>query len=353
MEPITLATIAKKFSDEESAWEFMEQVRWAGHPVCPHCGSEDVKFYPPKAQRVTRTGKLTYRRVWGCRECKRQFSAIVGTIFEGSKVPLGKWLMALHLFCSGKNGASAHEIHRDLGVTYKTAWYLIHRIRESMAAAPAGSPLKGLVVVDETYIGGKPANRHADKRSSLRRQGVTDKTPVLSIVHPESGEVRSTVLPDTTLPSVQGAIKDNVDLPSTTLHTDEAPHYTGIGRQMAGHGTVLHKAGQYVNDGVTTNKAENFFSQLKRSLDGTYHCVSVEHLERYTGEFDFRAGTRRLSDGERTAKAIQRSDGRYLSYADLIARGPVAQGTRRRPPGRPGPRLAGPSALPRGSTGTD
>jgi len=342
--PVTLGKVASFFSDEAAAWEYFESLRWPdGHAICAHCGSQDVTYLKPRTDaRKTRTGAPTHRRVWRCRECKRQFSAIVGTIFEGSKIPLGKWLMAIYLFCSAKNGVSAHELHRDLGITYKSAWYMTQRIREAMAHTPHGKLLFGDVVVDEAYIGGKPANRHARDRKNDTGYGRgrgTDKAAVVSIVDAETGEVRSTVVPDVTGATMMRVLGEHTDRPLTTIHTDALTTYKQAAVVMAGHHFVDHSAGQYVSDkSLGTNKAENFFSQLKRSLDGTHHHVSPEHLQRYVREFDYRASTRKVDDGTRAADVVSRSYGRTLSYAALIADGPVARGTRPRPPGRPGPR---------------
>jgi len=354
-EPLTLGKVAGSFADEAAAWEFFESLRWPqGQVSCAHCGSQDVLYLKPRSEvRKTRTGATTHRRVWRCRECKRQFSAIVGTIFEGSKIPIGKWMMAVYLFCSAKNGVSAHELHRDLGITYKSAWYMTQRIREAMAHSPAGSLLGPTVVIDEAYIGGKPANRHAKDRKNDTGYGHgrgTDNAAVVSMVDAETGEVRSTVVSDVTGATMMRLLAENTDRPMTTIHTDAFSTYKQAATQMAGHYFVDHSVGEYVNEkSLGTNKAENFFSQFKRSLDGTHHNVSREHLQRYAREFDYRATTRKVDDGTRMADVVSRSYGQRLSYADLIADGPVARGTRRRPPGRRGPRQSGPSSLPQTS----
>jgi transposase-like protein len=357
MEPVTLGKVAGVFADEGAAWEFFETLRWPdGKAICAHCGSQDVLYLKPRnGGRTTRTGAITQRRVWRCRECKRQFSAIVGTIFEGSKIPLGKWMMAVYLFCSAKNGVSAHELHRDLGITYKSAWYMTQRIREAMAHSPAGSLLGTTVVIDEAYIGGKPANRHAKDRKNDTGYGRgrgSDKAAVVSMVDADTGEVRSAVVADVTGGTMMRLLADNTDRAMTTIHTDAFQTYKQAAIHMAGHHSVDHSAGEYVSEkSLGTNKAENFFSQLKRSLDGTHHNVSREHLQRYVREFDYRATTRKVTDGMRMADVVGRSYGQTLSYAELIADGPVARGTRRRPPGRRGPRQSKPSSLPQTSRG--
>ena len=171
MEPLNIATLAKHFTDEASAWELVEKMRWPDGPVCPHCDAKDHAYL-----LANKAG--SYRRTWKCAECRRKFSVLVGTIFEATKIPLSKWLMAMYLMAASKNGVAAYELHRTLGVTHKTAWFLVHRIREGMKVAPFAAMLRGTVVADETWIGGRPANRHADRRVGSK-QGLTDKAPVL------------------------------------------------------------------------------------------------------------------------------------------------------------------------------
>jgi transposase-like protein len=313
---INLATLAAHFSDEGKAYELLESIRWPNGPVCPHCGAVDEATYlaPQGEGRKTRTGAVSKRRVWKCRACKKQFSVTVGTVFEGSKIPLPKWLLAVHLLCSAKNGVSAHELHRTLGVTYKTAWFMAHRIRYAMTQSPLREKLAGTVTADETWIGGKPHNMHISKR--YRQDRPDNKTPVLTLVHRETGEARSRVIADVRGPTLRTAIEAQVDLPNTVLHTDNAMAYTKIGWKAREHHSVNHTLGEYVRGDVTTNHAENFFSQLKRSIDGTHHHVSREHLGRYLGEFDFRYSTRKITDGDRTRLAIEQAAGKRLYYRD-------------------------------------
>jgi transposase-like protein len=347
MQPMTLSDVARKFADEASAWEYVEKLRWQGCPVCPRCGSENVFYLAPVTgqPRKTSTGKNTHRRVWRCRACKRQFTVLIGTIFEGTKIPLSKWLMGIYLMSAGKNGVAALELQRDLGITYKSAWFMVHRIREAMANLGSGK-FVGTIVADETWIGGNPRYKHGKHDedaapvvlTGARPNQKTDKTPVLSIVNVETGEVRSTVVTDVSGPTLRKVMTDQVDMANSHLMTDEAKAYKTFSGEWISHQSVNHSNGEYVRKGVSTNKAENFFSQMKRSLDGTHHGVSPEHLQRYATEFSFRYGHRKMTDGERATTMLVRGQGVRLSYQRLIEAGPVAMGTHPRPVGRPGPR---------------
>ena len=321
---INLANLALHFSDESKAYELLEQIRWPNGPVCPHCGTVDEATYlePRGEGRHTRTGKVSKRRVWKCRACRKQFSVTVGTVFEGSKVPLQKWLLAVHLMCSGKNGVSAHELHRNLEVTYKTAWFMAHRIRYAMTQSPLREKFTGTVEADETYIGPKPRNIHKAKRPAWNERADL-KTPVVTLINREIGEARSRAVERVTGITVSKVLREEADNVQAVLMTDQSKVYGKIGPQFREHHTVNHEADEYVRTTpkgrmVTTNTAEGFFLQLKRSIDGTHHHVSREHLHRYLSEFDYRYSTRRLSDGQRTMKAIEQAAGKRLYYRDPI-----------------------------------
>src|SRR5579875_208587 len=323
MEPLNLATLPKYLSDEGAAWELLERLRWPeGQVVCPHCGVIDPAHYfiaARSGERKTRTGQTTYHRLWRCRHCRKQFSVLVGTIFESSKIPVSKWLLAMWLFNAGKNGVSALELQRHLGVSYQTAWFLGHRLREAVTREPLSSLLSGTVVADETWVGGEPKNRHANKRVGSK-QGLTDKTPVVALVHKESGEVRTRVVANVNGENLRQVLTSHVDPATTHLHTDSAQVYMPLGKKFASHGTVNHSIGEYVRDGVSTNEAESFFAQFKRSLDGTHHNVSKDHLHRYATEFEFRWNTRKMTDAERVQKIIGASVGKRLTYRPLTDR---------------------------------
>ena len=316
---MSLPKIAQRIPDEPAAYEFLEELRWHGRPVCPHCGSIGEHYFlkPRKGTRQTMSGNVSYRRLWKCRDCREQFSVLTGTVMHGSHIPVRTWVMVIFEMVSSKNGIAAREVERKYGLSPKSAWFMLHRLREGMRRDPVASLFSGPVVVDETWIGGEPKNRHANKRVGSK-QGVTDKTPVVSLIDAETGEVRSKVVADVAGSTLRSVISEQVEMARSVLHSDGAHPYKAIGRDMAGHFAVDHSAGQYVMAGSNgTNKAENYFSQLKRSIDGTHHHVSREHLDRYLAEFDFRYSTRDETDGARMERLMQRVSGRRLSYRPL------------------------------------
>lgn len=218
--------------------------------------------------------------------------------------------------CSAKNGISAREIERKYDLTPKTAWFMAHRIREAMKREPIAGLLTGTVISDETWIGGKPQNRHGWKADKKRG---TEKQPVQTLIHHETGEVRSRVIPNIKSETLRSHLFENVDKTNADLHTDEGFGYGPVGRAFRSHQTVDHRDREYVREGISTNKAENYFSQLKRSISGTFHHVSVQHLDRYLAEFDFRATTCKLTDAERMAMVLGRAGGRRLTYRQPAA----------------------------------
>lgn len=309
---LTLSTIAKRFSDEEEAYKYVEKIRWANGVVCPHCGSIDKAYFlePQNGERATSTGKKTYRRVWKCGECREQFSVLVGTAFEDSKIPLSKWLLAMQEMCSAKNGASSHELARKLGITQKSAWFMAHRIRFAMARPPFSTKLQGVIEADETYIGGRAHGK--------RGRGAANKTPVVSLVQ-RGGDVRSQTMPQVSSKNIRQVLKKNIES-SATLMTDTLPVYVNAGRDFAKHETVDHSKGEYVRGKTHVNTTEGYFSQLKRSLDGTFHHVSEKHLDRYLAEFDYRYNTRKEEDGTRMEEALRKSAGKRLTYREPIGK---------------------------------
>ena len=287
------------YSDANLAREHLEALHWPHGPVCPRCGGLD---------RITKlAGKSTRPGVYKCNECAKPFSVTVGTIFEDSKIPLNKWLMAFRLLNGAKKGFSAHELHRDLGITYKSAWFMAHRIREAMKGddSPLGGPNE-VVEADETYVGGKAKNRTT--------RSPAPKKAVVALVT-RDGRARSFHVANVNAKTLRGLIVTNVDRASH-LMTDEAPVYTRLGREFAGHSVVNHSAKEYVSLGGFrhSNTAENFFSIFKRGVIGTYHHMSEAHLARYCAEFDFRYNNRGISDAERTVVAIKGARGKRLMY---------------------------------------
>jgi transposase-like protein len=308
-----LGVYDERFQNPFAAADYLESIRWPNGPICPHCGVEDPKHYRLKNQT---------RKLWKCRACRKQFTVTVGTIFEGSHIPLNKWLLAFYLLCSSKKGMSAHQLHRMLGVTYKTAWFMAHRIRYAMEQPAFSKLLSGTVEADETYIGGKPRrsnrrqykpldSRQPDER--LRKTGRgSDKTPVVALVE-RGGEVRSFRLANVTADELGGAIRRHVSR-EAHLRTDAFQSYKKVGQEYASHAVVDH-ADVYVMGDAHTNTAENFFSLLKRGINGIYHHVSEAHLPRYLAEFDYRYNNRTLTDSERTRKALSMVEGKRLRYA--------------------------------------
>jgi transposase-like protein len=321
MERISIPALSKRVQTEGDAYEFMEELIWAGRPVCPHCGSVRKHYFlTPKAAegRKARTGKVTERRVWKCADCRRQFSILTGTIFHGSKIPVKTWLFVLVEVCASKNGVAAREIQRKYELTPKSAWFMVHRIREAMKRDDAFTTLmEGTIVADEAYIGGASRRKYGTLRAKIEHT-TPDKAVVFTLINAESGEARSRVVPNVKGDTLHQAILDQVNVKESRLMTDELASYKFVGRQFGrGHDSVTHNLGEYVRGDVTTNKVENFFGQLKRSVDGTFHHVSHEHLHRYLAEFDFRYSTRKLSDTQRMARLMGQVAGRRLAYRPL------------------------------------
>jgi transposase-like protein len=284
--------------NEEQARDYLESIRWPNGPVCPHCqGTNAAKL----------EGKSTRPGLYKCKtkECRKQFTVTVGTIFERSHIPLRQWVIAFHMMCASKKGVSAHQIHRNVGCTYKTAWFMCHRIRHAMKQGPMAEKMTGVVEADETYVGGK--NRPGSKNG----RG-TKKDPVFALVE-RGGEVRAHAIPRITADTLRPHIEANVDK-SATLMTDENKSYIKLGRQFARHGVIKHKDKTYVKGDVTTNTIEGFFSLIKRGVYGTFHQVSAEHLQRYVDEFAFRYNHRKTDDGKRREAALRAAEGKRLTY---------------------------------------
>jgi transposase-like protein len=296
---------APEFSNETAAIAHVEASRWPEEVNCPYCGSTSVH----RMEGKTQAGYFL------CNDCRDKFTCRTGTVMERSHVPVHKWLLAIHLLNSGKNGVSAHELHRQLGVTYKTAWFLSHRIREAMINAkptPMGGKGKS-VQADETYYG------NSSKRSKSYRKGHSHKASVVALVEPK-GRARVFHVKKATSESVREILVTNARRTSE-LHTDESKLYTKVGKEFADHKTVEHgwnQRGYYVGkDGQTTNAVENFFGNFKRSMKGTYRFCGEQHLQRYLTEFEFRHNNRiglGVGDTERAARTLKGIEGKRLTY---------------------------------------
>lgn len=292
------------FQDEDKAREALEAIRWPDGPFCPHCGNSDQEKIAKGQGKAHRPG------LYYCAECNGQFTVTVGTVMERSKIPLSKWLMAMHLMGASKKGMSALQLQRMLGVTYKTAWFLAHRIREAMTPKKRG-PIGGegkTIEIDETVVGGKKTNRAYAKKEPK-------KHIVMSLVE-RGGAVRSVRVANVKVKTLRAHIVEAASRKSK-LMTDDASWYVRIGEEFASHDTVNHEKNEYVRGAVHSNTAENFFSILKRGIIGTYHHVSEAHLDRYLAEFDFRYSHRAklgVNDGERAALIAKGIEGKRLTY---------------------------------------
>lgn len=317
-----------RFTDEDKAREYLEKMRWPDGTICPHCGLLGEAYKITVKEKTFEEIKLTKKRIrkprkglWKCAGCKKQFTVTVGTIFEDSHIPLHKWLLASHLMSSSKKGISAHQLMRNLGLgSYKTAWFLAHRIRYAMTGEPP-KKMQGIVECDETYIGGKRRRHqsHAIKQGERKQDQpgpVADKQAVFSVVQ-RGGRVYSRHIERVTSENLK-AVLDQVVEADAHLMTDTGA-LRGIGKERK-HSLVNHKADEYVRyeEGVcvTTNTVEGYFAILKRGINGVYHHVGKNHLHRYLSEFDFRYNERQVTDGERAQNALKGIEGKRLMYRD-------------------------------------
>jgi transposase-like protein len=316
---LNLIAMAQHFSDEDKARELIEKLRWPDGPVCPHCGEVNNAYrLEPKASK-----KDTHVRkgVWKCGGCREQFTVTVGTIFEDSHIPLSKWLLAYHLLCASKKGMSAHQLHRMLKVTYRSAWFMAHRIRYTMSQEPLSSKLQGIIEVDETYVGGKirtvPQVQKLGTRPKDRVSPVSNKAAVVSVLQ-RGGRVQSQHVQRVTTENLRPIIEQMVAEDAHVM-TDSSTVLKGAMRGRK-HDQVNHKAEEYVRyeDGVciTTNSIEGYFATLKRGINGVYHHVGKQHLHRYLSEFDFRYNSRKEKDEDRTLMALKSTGGKRLMLRD-------------------------------------
>ena len=286
----------------EEAREYLEKIRWPYGPACPHCGSVEYYTLNPRSS----SNKPCRKGLYKCKDCKKQYSVTVGTIFHGSHVKLGIWLAVVHLMCSSKKGVSAHQVHRLFGVTYKTAWHMLHRIRFAVGQEPMAQKLQGIVECDETYIGGRARGK--------RGRGAAKKTPVFALVQ-RDGTVRSQKVESVSAKNLKDIIYNNVD-PLAIICTDDFRSYLGLDKDYSDHYIIQHSKGKYAEGINHTNTIEGFFSLLKRGINGTFHHVSKKHLNLYLNEFNFRYNNRKITDIERTLNALASVEGKRLMYRD-------------------------------------
>jgi transposase-like protein len=300
------------FTDETKAREYLEATRWPQGPFCPHCGTfENIKRLEGKSHRAG---------LHQCNDCRQHFTVTVGTVYERSHIPLHKWLYATHLMCASKKGISSKQLERMLGVTYKTAWFMSHRIRESMKPASGGvlGGGGGIVEADETYWGNK-------KPYGKNPKGFGHKMKIVSLVE-RNGNARSFHVSRVNSKTLKPLLAANIAR-DAKLMTDDATFYKKLGKDYASHEAVMHSRGEYVRGNVTTNTVEGFFSILKRGLIGTFHHVGEQHLQRYVTEFDFRYNHRETrvkidgkwekaghNDQERTIAALRGIGGKRITY---------------------------------------
>jgi transposase-like protein len=307
----TIEEIPLACCNELAAVEFLEKRLWKGTPVCAHCKSVNVY-----TMKDFKTGERNKRFLWRCNDCKQQFTVRLGTVFEESRIPLRHWCYAFWRASTSKKGVSALEIKRHCQISYKSALFLMHRIRFAMEQNPTdGGKMTGTVEVDETYVGGKAKNMHQSKlEASGIGTGGLGKECVLGIVQRDGG-IHRQVVTDVSAATLKGAIRELVDSRARVI-TDEHRSYRGLGKEFAGgHQVVHHSIGEYGRGDVYTNTAESSFALIKRGLMGVYHAVSKKHLPRYLAEFDFRWNHRKMNDGQRTDAIIASAAGKRLIMA--------------------------------------
>jgi transposase-like protein len=302
---LTLDEIQSRFSDDKSARDYLECIRWANGVTCPHCKNNDQSTFWKIEENKEKKIRGGLRE---CRSCGKQFTVTVGTIFEDSKIPLRKWLVAWYLLCASKKGISALQIQRMLGLgSYRTAWMMMHKIRYAIHNDSFNEKLSGIVEVDETYIGGKKRGMgHAYKGN---------KAAVVAVLE-RSGAVRSKVVPLVTGKNIRKILIKNV-AQDTRIMTDTYQVYLKATKGFKSHESVNHHIREYARGDVTTNAVEGFFSLLKRGVIGTFHHVSKKHLPLYLAEFDMRYSARKVTDGVRTLGSLPRMEGRRITYREL------------------------------------
>lgn len=302
----SFAEMLEVLPNDMSCRNFLETLRWNGEPVCPHCGSKNKEHY-----KLRKKGE--YNGQYKCKDCRQYFTVTVGTMFEGSHLPLRKWFIAMYIFGSHKKGISSHQLARDLGITQKSAWFVLGRLRNSYNVK---TPIQfsGTIQADESFVGGKNKNRHSNKKvKESQGRSVKDKTPVFGLLN--NGKAHTTVVPNTKATTLKPIINAMIEQGAIVV-TDEWNAYNGLAKNFQ-HEVINHKKNEFVRGNFHTNGIENFWSLLKRGIYGIYHSASPKHLNKYCDEFSYRYNTRQITDAERFSLSLQNADER-LTYKQLI-----------------------------------
>lgn len=309
-----LLQLQKYFNNELICVQYLERMKWDGKPTCPKCGCEKLYRIPTRLKHPDLIGYKDFQ--CSNKACKKMFSVLTNSIFEGSKISLQVWFPAMYLISSHKKGISSHQLAKDVGITQKSAWHVLHRVRAAFTPTEVEVPIDGLFLADECFIGGINKNRHQHKKiEGSQGRSSKDKTPVFGIMQ-TGGIMRTTVVKDTKSRTLKPIIKSLVKK-GAIIVTDEWSGYNGLSNDY-GHIRVNHKQGQYTNGAFSPNAVENFWSLLCRGLYGIYHHVTPRHLHRYCYEFEYRFNLRKMKDAARFAETMRQTNGKKLPYKVLI-----------------------------------
>jgi len=313
-----LIQLQKHFNNELTCVQYLENLKWSGKPVCPKCGCEKLYRFPTRLKHPDLIGYKDFQ--CSNKECKKMFSVLTNSIFEGSKISLQVWFAAMYLISAHKKGISSHQLARDLGLSQKSGWFILHRVRAAFSPRPVGQKIFGLFSADETFIGGANKNRHQHKKvEGSQGRSCKDKTPVFGIMQ-TGGIMRTTVITDTKATTLKPIIKSLVARGSIVI-TDEWLGYNGLKKDYM-HIVVNHSMGEYTKGAFSPNNVENFWSLLNRGIYGIYHQVSPKHLHRYCYEFEYRYNLRKMKDATRFIQTVVNSDGKRLTWKLLTEKPP-------------------------------
>ncbi len=314
-----LLQLHKHFNNELTCVQYLENLRWGGKPKCPKCNCEKLYRIPTRLKHPDLAGYKDFQ--CSNKECKKMFSVLTNSIFEGSKLSLQIWFSAMYLISAHKKGISSHQMAKDLGITQKSSWFVLHRVRNAFTPNATDHKIMGVFSADESFIGGANKNRHVEKKvDHSQGRSLKDKTPVFGIMQ-TGGLIRTTVVPDTKASTLKPIIQGLVAKGSIVV-TDEWLGYTGLGRDYM-HIVVNHRQGEYTRGAFSSNNVENFWSLLNRGIYGIYHQVSPKHLHRYCYEFEYRFNLRKQQDVAKFIQSVKQADGKRLTYRSLIAKPPV------------------------------